>query len=351
MLAVVSIVLLSSIVISTMTFYSFSLSAPEEVAAQPGSTVTVDGKILVTGMYWLHNFDLKIDGISYNYTINPAHWEDVPILRSWNPQQGVYREPENFTISINVPSDAYGVQIVTITGQEHHSFREVSNSTFFVLKVGGKAPEIPVGPQRAINITDILVPETIQEGEQFNITFLVSNEGANKTAVAISVLAPSDWTVEQKTQYLQVAANDSAAGVFKMTPTASAGTVSLYLEYPYKQEIINFTREGPYLQPATTTSTTETTTTTTERPLIVEFYENAKAKIVEFVTGIWGSITEAPVPMLTPFTLGIIAVLLVIIVWLVWGIIKDYRSAAGKTEEMKKQKIETVDALNGIEKL
>lgn len=347
LISVIAFCILSSVAISRMTFYSFSLSLPDEVTAQPGQSVTVEGRILVTGWYWLHKFELRADGIPYNYTIEPSYWQDVRILRAWNPEQGVYRVPENFTITIHLPVDAYGVHIVTITGQEHHSWRQVSNSTFFVLKIKGKPPvEVP---EKLINVTDILVPETVKEGEPFNITFRVNNNGPERTAVAISILTPEDWKVEKKTEYLDIAPNDSAAGVFRITPTASAGTVSLYLEYPYKQEIINFTRKGPYLQPATTTTTVPTTTTTTvPKPFIVEFYESLKARIV----GAWIALKEFTGRTLTPFTLGVIIVLIIIIVWLALGIVKDLR--AGKLEAKKQTEqfaATNKDIFNGIDKL
>lgn len=320
---------------SAMTFYSFTISMPENVVAKPGDTITVNGGITVTGMYWLHSFDLKAEGLSYNYSINPQKWQEVPILRAWNPQAGVYREPNNFTITIKVPEDAYGVSIVTVTGQEHQSFRQVSNSTFFVLKVEGAQPTVT---DKLINVTDILVPETIQEGEKFNITFRATNEGANKTAVAISILAPEDWTIEQKTQYLSINPKDSVIGTFTLTPSASAGTVSLYLEYPYRQEIINFTRVGPYLQPVTTNVST-TTTTTAEQPGIFGVFEGITGSITE----VWNSARES----ISPVTMGIIAVLVIIIAWLGIGIVKDYRSSAKKPEETKKAANNT-KAVNGI---
>jgi len=347
-IAALAMVALSSVAISSSTFYSFSLSVPQEVTARPGETVTVDGGVTVTGWYWLHNFDLSLDGLPYEYSVNPEHWQDVRILRQWNPQQGVYREPENFTITIDVPSDASGMHIVTVTGQEHQSWRETSNSTFFVLKVEGGAVATVNESEKAIQVSDILVPETVEENEPFNITFRVENKGSEKTAVAISVIAPEDWTVAQKTQYLDIAANDSAAGIFRLTPTASAGTVSLYLEYPYKQEIINFTREGPYLQPVSTTTTLPTTGTTEPKPYIVELYESFKARLME----IFGTDSA-----LAPVTIGVIVVLVIIIVWLVTGIIKDFRSGVGtgrKSEDIKMQgELGTTEpnVFNGIDTL
>ena len=79
---------------SRRTFYSFEIILPEEVEAVPGEQITVDGKILVTGIYWLHNFNLEASGISYDYEITPEWWEHVRILRSWNSDIGVFREPD-----------------------------------------------------------------------------------------------------------------------------------------------------------------------------------------------------------------------------------------------------------------
>ncbi len=354
----ISVIVLSSIAVSRMTFYSFSISLPDEVIAKPGEAVTIDGDIQVTGFYWLHRFELVMDGIDYDYEIDPEYWQDIRIIREWNPRDGVYRIPETFSITINVPEDASGLYIATVTGQEHHSWREVSNSTFFVLKIEGVPPVEE--PEKVINVTDILVPEEIESGEQFSITFRVDNYGEEKTAVEVSILAPEDWDIEQESQYLDVAAGESAAGMFKLTPTESAGTISLYLEYPYREEIINFTRVGPYLQPVTTTTTT--TTTVVEKPFIVEIYDS----IVNTIGNVWNSIKVVvggdgdAVDTFTPLTLGIIGVLIVVIIWLVWGIVKDIgKGGSKKPETMKKEMPATAEVgvvsesgtFDGVDKL
>jgi hypothetical protein len=190
----------------------------------------------------------------------------------------------------------------------------------------------------------------------------LDNYGAEKIAVAVSVIAPADWEVENETEYFNVDAGGSTIGSFGLTPTASAGAVSLYIEYPYQEEVINFTRSGPYLQSATVniTTTTAPANVTAEKPLIVEVYESIRNSILGAWQGLkdmsGGLLTEG---MLTPLTLGIIAVLVIIIAWLVWGIIGDIRGGVGKKpEQMKKQAVEAVpivdrknDVLSGIDKL
>lgn len=356
---VCSVIILSSIAVSRMTFYSFAISLSDEVTARPGETVTVEGEIHVTGFYWLHQFELTMEGIDYDYTIEPDYWQDVRIIREWNPQEGVYRVPETFTISIDVPEDASELQIATVTGQEHHSWREVSNSTFFVINIEG-LPAVEE-PERVINVTDILVPEEITAGEEFSISFRADNFGDEKTAVAISILAPEDWEVEEDKLYLSIESGESGVGSFEVTPTDSAGTISLLLEYPYKEEIINFTRVGPYLEPVTTTIPS-TTTTVTEKPLIVELYDgiaNALGNVWDSIKGGLSGITGGAIELdtFTPFSLGIIAVLVVIIIWLLWGIGKDFRKGSKKPEKMKKQLEPSnigqtkPDVFNGIDKL
>jgi len=312
---------------SRMTFYSFEINVPDEVVANPGDNATVDGGILVTGMYWLHNFNLTVSGLpeGYEYKIKPSWFENVRILREWNPQQGVYRIPDKFQILIHVPTDATGTQVVSVTGQEHQSFRQVSNSTYFALKIGG-TPQEPF-----LNVSDILVPELIKESEPFNLTFKLDNKAPINASATVSIIIPDEWQSDQTSMNLSVKANDSAFGVFKIIPTTEAGTISLFVEYPFKNQIINFTKVGPYLIPGE-----NITKTTTTQP----------SNQTQGIIGIIGSFVASFATQLNPVLIGIIIILVVVIVWLVIGIFKTVRSKGkgkgagagrGEPEKMKSQ--------------
>lgn len=320
--------LLSSVVTSRRTFYQFVMGTPEEVEASAGQTVTVPGTILNEGMFFLHNFDITLEGLpeDFEYEVNPAHWQDVRILREWNPDDGSYRVPEEFEITITVPSSAAdGLHVVTVTGQEHHSFREVTNSTFFVLHVGeGAGPSEPTG--EGLDVSDILVPETITSGEEFTLTFRLDNGFDEDMSASVSIVAPDDWEIEKETLLMRVGAGSSEIGTFTITPTDSEGRVSLLVEYPFNQTIVSTTKEGPYLRPV---STTEPTTTTVpdgeEKPFFVDLYDRMKAGVKEVL----GDFAR-------PLIIGIIVVLAVIVIWLVVDIVGYYRGKDTKAEEIKK---------------
>jgi len=315
---------------SRMTFYSFGMSVPDEINANPGDTVDVEGEILVTGWYWLHNFDLTVSGLDYDYEIEPAWWEHVRILRDWNPQQGVFRVPEKFKLTINVPEDASGAHIVTITGQEHHSFREVSNDTYFVLTIGG------VPAQANLSISDILVPEMIEQYEPFNLTFKIDNAGAIDIAATVSMSVPEDWEVDETSKTIDVKSDSSEIGMFTIIPTTSAGEISFFVEYPFKGEIISFTKVGPYLVPG---AELPTTTTIEEAP---SFYAPIANFIYTLTSPILDSFESLAGSYAVPAMIGIIVILLIIIIWIISGMFRFVRSKGrAEPESMETKSKET----------
>ncbi len=330
-----------TLVASRRTFYQFSLILPEEVNATAGSNITINGGILNTGMFWLHKFNITVEDCPYEYEVTPSYWEEVRILREWDPQRGVYRVPESFTITIRIPEDAYGVHVIKVTGQEHHSFRQVANDTFFVLKVRAPtaappAPPTPppvVGPK--LKVSDILMPETVVEQKPFNVTYRIVNEGDAPTAASVTIMLPEEWEVKNATQLVSIKANDSAVGRFEVTPSATPGEVSLYVEYPYNETILNLTKVGPYVQPVTAMPALPNITTTTvpeevEKPFFVGLWEEAVALFNRVIARV-----KAVLALFTPLTLGIVVFLLVVIAWLSIGIVKSF-TARKKPERSKK---------------
>lgn len=320
-----SIIALPFLVQSRMTYYSFEMRIPDEAKANPGDTVELEGEILVTGLYWLHNFELTVSGLPYDYKIEPAQWEHVRILREWNPEQGVYRVPEKFKLTIDIPEDASGAHLVTIKGQEHHSFREVSNETYFILAVAGAPTQIN------LSISEIVVPEMIKEYEPFDLTFKINNDGALDIVATVSVLIPEDWEVDEPSHTMPVKGDSSETGKFIIIPTTTAGEVSLLVEYPFKGEITNFTKVGPYLIPGA-----ELPTTTQPQPFyapISNFIFSLTDQTIERIEAVGGEYT-------IPVMIGIIIVLLIIIFWILSGMFKFIRTKSRSEPETMATEVE-----------
>ncbi len=322
-LALCALVAVPLVAESRRTFYTFEIIMPEEVNANPGEVVEVDGKILVTGMYWLHNFDLSASGMPYDYEIDPEWWSDVRILREWNPEDGLYRVPETFKMNITVPYDAMGAYVVNVIGQEHHSFREVMNDTYFVLAVGNASSKVN------LNITDIILPNMIEEDEPFNLSFKVENSGDIATAVKVSILIPDGWEADDESKTLSVKGGSSAVGTFMIIPNGESGQVSFFAEYPFKSEIMNFTKVGPYLVPGEEI----TTTTTVPEPFyapILGFFSSVSSPVVEWFEGVAGVYT-------VPVMIGVIIILIIVIVWVLMGMFKFVKTNRSEPEKMSNE--------------
>ena len=223
-------------------FRSFVLGMPEIVEAAPGETVAIEGTILNTGWFWLHNFNLTAEGLPENYevTFEPSWFEHVRILREWNEVQGLYKVPEKFVMKIKIPATSAGVFPVTVKGQEFQSWRLVSNTTVFMFRV--------TSPPK-LALTDIVVPEQVVVNETFNISFEVKNEGLLAQLVNITIVAPQGWSVEPSEQSFTVEPNKSQPVIFGIIPTNTSGDISVFMEYPYKSQLFNITKSGPYLIP------------------------------------------------------------------------------------------------------
>ncbi|RLI98666.1 MAG: hypothetical protein DRP00_01555 [Candidatus Aenigmatarchaeota archaeon] len=289
---------------------SFEIILPEEVSVYPGEEVEVKGGILNTGMWWLHWFNLSLSGLpaDFEYKIEPSYWEHLRILREWNPEKGVYRVPENFSIKIKVPENATGLYLVNVTGQEFMSWKKVSNSSFFILRIL---------PLTNFTITNISIPEEVTEFEPFNISMRVNNLGPTFGRINISVELPADWNISEKFVSLALNASQSKELVFTITPTNTSGEIKIRAEYPYKKEIIKIEKVGPYLIPSPAA------------PGIIEFPE------VKIPTGFQAFVES--VKALPNYVKGIIIVLIVIIVYNILSIVQARRKRK-KPEEMKKKK-------------
>ncbi|MEM5766107.1 MAG: hypothetical protein QW423_00485 [Candidatus Aenigmatarchaeota archaeon] len=282
----------------------FIISLPEEVEASPGETVIINGSVLNIGRYWLHNFNISVSGLPENFEVKvvPHMFKELRILREWNPQQGVYRVPEKFLIEIKVPEGKIGAFLINVTGKEWGSWRRVENSTLFILTVS---------MQPKLSVSNIVVPEEVFEFKPFNISFDVKNEGLGDWPVSLKVITPEDWKVEPKVRDIVVNASSSHSVVFTLTPTDKTGNISILIEYPYKKEILKLTKTGPFIIPA--------------KEEIVEKVEvpTALASLAEFVKT-------------NPVVTVIAIILVMIIFWNVWQIVKhaEIKKVRKKPEEI-----------------
>jgi hypothetical protein len=283
------------------------IGLPAEVEAGPGENVTINGTILNIGWYWLHDFNISVQGLPENYEVKvtPEWFEHLRILREWTPEKGVYLVPEVFTIEIKVPEDSVGVFLVNVTGKEWRSWRRFENSTNFILKVSA--------PPKIV-LSDIFVPENVTEFEPFNISLNVKNEGVGDQSVTLKTIAPEDWSVEPAEQKLIVKANSSEPVVFTLTPTNTSGEISIFMEYPYRKEILNMTKAGPFIVPSV-----------------------VPAPGIELPTALVSALDFIRANLVV----SVIALILVVIIfWNLWQIAKHYKfkKVRGKPEEMVEAK-------------
>ena len=245
---------LSYIANSYTPFRGFILTVPDQVDAQAGQEIVVNGSLLNIGFYWLHNFNLTYSGLPTDFQVNftPQYWEHLMTIRAWDPVNGTYKVPVPFNMTIKIPSTATGAYAINVTGQEFQTWKQIHNSSVFVLRIVGtiSGNVTPVAIQGTISISELIVPETIQELQPFNVSFNLVNSGDKVQTANISLQAPADWTVTAE-QSVDVPANTSVPVIFTVIPTATSGNLAVVLKYPYQQTVINITKAGPYLIPST----------------------------------------------------------------------------------------------------
>lgn len=294
--------LIPTITFSAMKWRSFVFTTPEEVSASPGQEVLINGTILNTGWWWLHNFSVTLEGLpaGSEYTITPNHWDELKITRDWNPQQGVFKIPEPILISIKVPTNAAGLYTVTLKGQENYSPYQFSNTTTFVLKIIGEPK---------LSISDISVPPVVYGNESFNVSFDVKNEGSAETVANATLIMPSDWTIDFKNKVNVIEPNATTKFVFTVTPTLSSGTIGAYVEYSYGKTVYNTTKEGPMLSP----QSRSVQPSGPALPNLTQIFEN-----------------------FSPVLITILAVIIIVIAWILWSMYTMYAKRK-KPESVKKQ--------------
>ena len=225
-------------------FHGFVIHMPDLVEVAPGGQILVDGGVTNIGVFGSHEVKVTASGLpeGYNVTSVPDYFQDLFTLREWSPETGVVRIPVNLSIIIAAPSDAVpGVYTVNVTLQEMQSWRQVANSTVFILRVSGEAP----APQ--IVVTNIKVPDRVDENVPFNISFEVENNQATNQSVDLTVVTPEGWTFEPAVASDVVPGNSSKQFYFSITPTNESGSFSIVVNYPFHGVVLNITKSGPFL--------------------------------------------------------------------------------------------------------
>jgi len=250
----------------------------------------LEGKLWNTGRWWLRNFKLWIEYVpeGFNYTFEPDSFKEVRIIRAWNPKRGLYKLPEKFNLTFSIPENASGKYLFKIIGQEFTTYWKYSNSSMFYIRV--ISPKVKKPSYANFSFSDIVFPETVVEFEPFNISFFVENTGTAAGQVNLSISIPEDWNVSEKEKSLTLKSGESSLVEFTIIPTNTSGQIVVFAEYPYKQTILNITKQGPILIPVTKEEAEE---------------------------GLAALLRE-----LSPYLLILAVIFLAIIIWNVWGIYK-----------------------------
>lgn len=216
---------------------NFVIILPEYVFADPGSNITVKGKILNTGNTWLHDMKINISGLPFEYEIEPEILKDVRIMWNWSAMK---RIPEEFLIRIYIPEDASGSYAVRVFAQEHFTGLKVWNQSYFILKIT---------PRPNITITGIIFPTEVFENEPFEVRVDLTNYGTANVTANLTIQIPEDWDVDKRVKSVFLGPLGNASVIFNVTPTTTIGNFSVILTYPYKKKLITIEKAGPLLVP------------------------------------------------------------------------------------------------------
>ncbi len=275
-----------------------------DVDAYPGDNVTIVGNITNTGIWTVRQINLSLQDLPYKFEVNPSLFEELRILRDWNPEQGVFKLPYHFVITIFVPQNAAGAHLVTLNAQEMWSPHQVSNSTQFILKVLG----VP-----KISASELSVSSKITRFEPFTVSFDLKNEGIAPAIVNTTLTVPGDWQVPEKDKQITIGGNSSEKVSFTVTPSGSPGTVSVKTAYEFRGSVTNITKTSSLITPIA--------------PIVIEEPKPAEkpkptgfAALVEFVKG------------LSPIIIGILVLILIIIIWNFYKVISVLSKRKKKPE-------------------
>ncbi len=284
-------------------YRNFILGVPD-VDAYPGDNVTIAGNITNTGIWTVRQINLSLQNLPYKFELNPNLFEELRILRDWNPEQGVFRLPNHFAITIFVPQNATGAHLVKVNAQEMWSPHQISNSTQFILKVLG----IP-----KISASELSVPSKVTRFESFTVSFDLKNEGIAPAIVNTTLNVPGDWQVSEKDKQITIGGNFSEKVSFTVTPSGSPGTISVKAAYEFRGSVTNITKTSSLITPIAPIVIEEPKPVEKPKP-------TGLAAFVEFVKG------------LSPIIVGILVLILIIIIWNFYKIISVLSKKKKKPE-------------------
>ena len=285
-------------------YRNFILQVPD-TDAYPGETITIVGNITNMGIWSTRALNLTVENAPFDYALSPDHFDLLTSIRDWNPQQGVFRLPHHFNITITVPENATGAYLVKVVGQEFGSPRQVSNSTEFILRV----LSVP-----KISTSDISVPAVVTRFESFTVSFGVKNEGLAPTLVNASIEVPGNWQVTELEKQVSLGGDSTQTVEFNVTPSESPGTVAVKTAYEFRGNVTTVTKSSSLITPIAQIIPEEP-----EEPEAPTGFAGA----IEFVKG------------LSPIVIGILILIFIIIMWNLYKILRVLTRKKKKAEEMK----------------
>ncbi|MEM5882934.1 MAG: hypothetical protein QXQ77_01665, partial [Candidatus Aenigmatarchaeota archaeon] len=155
----------------------------------------------------------------------------------------------------------------------------------------------------------IVVPQTIIENQSFPLNVTVENKGSVEEEVKLYLKVPEKWIYEDGVKSLKLKPGEVSTLTFNITPSNITGSISIILEYPYKEGVANFTKLGPILTPISL------------KPEEVSEEE---------ITGYLAAVQEV-----SPILIVLNIIFLILIVWNIYSMYK-YKEVRKKEETMKK---------------
>ncbi|MFH8086410.1 MAG: hypothetical protein QW609_01125 [Candidatus Aenigmatarchaeota archaeon] len=287
---VVNSILIEAVNSVPLTRRKLIITLPKEVEGFAGEEITVSGKISSKGT-WMRKVFVFVEDLPLPYTIEPDYFEVIP-----------FTKPGEFQLKIKIPDnlEEEKVYIATIIAQE----------TYTAYRTEGIANiKIRAKPKVEFSLSRIVVPQTIIENQSFPLNVTVENKGSVEEEVKLYLKVPEKWIYEDGVKSLKLKPGEVSTLTFNITPSNITGSISIILEYPYKEGVANFTKLGPILTPISL------------KPEEVSEEE---------ITGYLAAVQEV-----SPILIVLNIIFLILIVWNIYSMYK-YKEVRKKEETMKK---------------
>ncbi|MEM7825487.1 MAG: CARDB domain-containing protein [Candidatus Aenigmatarchaeota archaeon] len=267
------------------------ITLPLEVEGFSGEEVIVSGKIYSKGT-WMRKVFVYVEGLPFVYTIEPNYFDAIAL-----------NKPSEFKIKIKIPDnlEEEKVYLVTVKAQETYTAYAVEGKSTFKLKAKPKAE---------FSLSRILYPQEIIQNQSFSLNVTVENSGNKEEVANIFLKVPEGWNYEDGITSVKLKPGEASTLSFNITPSNTTGSVSVIIQYPYKDSILNVTKLGPILSPISP--------------------EVKKPEEAETITDYLATIQE-----ISPILKILSILFLAIIIWNVYSMYKT-SSVRKKEETMKK---------------